>query len=62
MVSFDQFLSLISALAELKEPKRYRRDPRKSLLALINNHLAPLLIEIESKQGVKRFGMNSLYS
>jgi hypothetical protein len=62
MVTFQQFLSLISAVAEVKDPKKFKANPRKTLTNLIKNHFIPLLAQIESSMGPKKFGLNALYS
>lgn len=56
-INFSQFLDLISALAELRDPKLYAKKPKKALANLISENLLVLLQEIESKNGLKKFGL-----
>ena len=51
-ITFEQFLNLISALSESKDPKKFKANPRKVLSKLIVGHFVPLLIDIEQRKGM----------
>lgn len=61
-IPFKSFLTLLSALSELVKPKLFSKNPKKALLTLIDDHLMKLLQSIESKSGLKQFGLQAAFS
>lgn len=61
-ISYPQFLELVSALSELKDSKLYAKKPNKALQNLISENLFRLLQEIESKSGLKKYGLQAAFS
>lgn len=61
-INFNQFLNLLSALAELKEPKLFAKKPKKALSNLLADNFLKLLKEIEGHQGIKKYGLQAAFS
>jgi hypothetical protein len=56
-INFTQFLNLLSALSELCNPKLFKTKPKRALTMLISDHFLPLLADIESRNGIKKYGL-----
>lgn len=61
-IEFKQFLNLLSALPELTHPKLFLSNPKKALQTIIDNHLLKLLKALESKSGLRSFGLVAAFS
>ncbi len=61
-ISFEQFLELVQALAEIVLQKSYKINPKKALKKLIQVYLLPLLYRLEQQQASKIYGQPAVYS
>lgn len=55
-ITFEQFLELVQALAEIVLRKGFKTNPQKALKKMIATYLLPLLYRLEQQQASKTYG------